>query len=124
MLVRQYRHGPRKKILNIPMGIIRKNEKPIQTAKRELQEETGYYAKELLPIGVFENNPAFLRLACHLFLAQGLEKSTPRHRDKKENTALLRIRPSKALRKIFSGEITDMTTAVGILAAVVQGRIQ
>lgn len=123
LLVEQYRHGPKKKILNVPMGIIGKGEKPIQAAKRELREETGYLAKDIIPIGIFENNPAFLRLTCHLFLARKLEKRPAKHIDKKEHTAPVILPLKKAIANVFKSEIRDMTTVIGILAAKKYGTL-
>lgn len=117
LLVKQYRHGPKRKILNVPMGVIGKGEKPIQAAKRELQEETGYLAKDIIPIGIFENNPAFLRLTCYLFFARRLEKRPAKHIDKKEHTTSAIFPLKKAIAKVSKGEIRDMTTVIGLLAA-------
>ncbi len=57
MLVRQYRHGHRQNILNLPMGVIAKKEKPTDTARRELLEEIGYRTKDTSFLGAFQNNP-------------------------------------------------------------------
>jgi len=117
LLVRQYRHGSRQTILNVPMGVIDKNEKPINTARRELIEETGYHARNISSLGTFQNNPAFLRLTCHLFLARNLIKKTIRHTDANEHTEIICLPLEKVIRKIFNGEIQDMTTVIGVLGA-------
>ena len=122
ILVQQYRHGPRQTILNLPMGVIAKNEKPIAAARRELLEETGYLAKNISLIGTFQNNPAFLRLKCHLFLAQKLTAKTKHVTDANEHTAMIRLPLEAALQKIFDGEIQDMTTVIGIFAAYMSVR--
>lgn len=117
LLVRQYRQGPRKNILNIPMGVITENEKSIATARRELLEETGYRAGTISPLGTFQNNPAFLRLTCHIFLARNLKREEIRRIDAHEHTKVIRLSLEKAVRKIFNGEIQDMTTVIGIFGA-------
>jgi len=117
LLVQQYRHGSRQNILNIPMGVIDKNEKPVNTARRELLEETGYRASIISSLGTFQNNPAFLRLTCHLFLARNLIKKPTMHTDTNEHTEIICLPLEKVMQKIFSGEIQDMTTAIGIFEA-------
>lgn len=122
MLVRQYRHGPRRTILNLPMGMITKKEKPIDTARRELIEETCYSAKDISFLGSFQNNPAFLRLTCHLFLARKLKGVRVREIDTNEHIVVVRLSLEDALKKIFRGDIQDMTTVIGILATYLRIR--
>src|SRR4051812_21387285 len=51
VLTRQYKHGVKEVVLELPAGMISSNELPLVTAKRELQEETGYTAKDWIPLG-------------------------------------------------------------------------
>ena len=51
LLVKQYRHGMRKTLIELPSGTIEGNENPIETAKRELLEETGYTGNFFKEIG-------------------------------------------------------------------------
>lgn len=53
LLVEQYRHGPRRPMLNLPAGYIEAGEDPFETARRELQEETGYGGGEWRAMGAF-----------------------------------------------------------------------
>jgi len=48
ILVSQYRPGPEKKLVSFPEGAIEKEENPIEAAARELEEETGYRAKQIV----------------------------------------------------------------------------
>lgn len=114
MLVQQYRHGPRQVILNLPMGVIAKKEKPVDTAHRELIEEIGYNSGDISFLGTFQNNPAFLRLTCHLFLARKLKRMITHETDTNERTAVIHLTLEEALKKILLGEIQDMTTVIGI----------
>ena len=71
VLIRQYRHGTEEISLEIPGGMVDEEDgSPAATARRELLEETGYAAEEVIPIGRVAPNPAFLDNCCHTFLAR------------------------------------------------------
>jgi len=71
VLVEQYRHGTDEMTLEIPGGAVDPGERPETAAARELEEETGYRASELIEIGVVDPNPAFLSNRCWTYLALG-----------------------------------------------------
>lgn len=70
VLVRQFRFGTRELSLEIPGGMVDAGENPLEAARRELREETGFTAEEWLPLGAVEPNPAFHTNRCHTFLAR------------------------------------------------------
>jgi ADP-ribose pyrophosphatase len=70
VLIRQYRHGTEEVTLEIPGGMVDSSDSsPTETAKRELLEETGYSAREMILIGSVAPNPAFLDNHCYTYLA-------------------------------------------------------
>ena len=69
VLVRQHRWGTDAPSLEIPGGIVDPGEAPIDAARRELHEETGYDARELVPLGRVHPNPALQGNSLHMFLA-------------------------------------------------------
>lgn len=69
ILIRQYRHGIRDISLEIPGGIVEPDDTPVDGARRELKEETGYREKEMVYLGMVYANPAFLNNRCHTYLA-------------------------------------------------------
>lgn len=70
VMVRQYRHGTGTITLELPAGMAdHPGESPAGAAARELREETGYVAREVIHLGSVEPNPAFLDNRCHSFLA-------------------------------------------------------
>lgn len=71
VLVRQYRYGIEAPTLEIPGGMCDPGESPIEAARRELREETGYDARELVSLGWVHPNPAVQTNRCHSFLARG-----------------------------------------------------
>ena len=58
LLVRQFRHGIKEITLEIPGGIVEKGDAPIETARKELSEETGYRSAEMILLGDVHPNPA------------------------------------------------------------------
>lgn len=85
VMVRQFRHGAGGVTLEIPGGIIDPGEQPIESAARELLEETGYKAPMLEPLGVVNPNPALFGNCVHTFLAANAEPvaeiSNPGHEE-------------------------------------------
>ncbi len=70
VLVRQYKHGIGKVLLELPAGAIDEGETPEQSAVRELLEETGYAALSMEPIGSFVTDPTNSNSLAYLFLAR------------------------------------------------------
>ena len=74
VLVRQYRHGADRVTLEIPGGMVDAGERPEVAAARELLEETGYRAGQLVPLGSVNPNPALFGNRLHVFAALGAER--------------------------------------------------
>lgn len=74
VLVRQYRVGPEELTLEVPGGVCDAGELPALAAARELREETGFEAREIVPLGFVHPNPAIQSNRCHSFLARGARR--------------------------------------------------
>ena len=61
LMVKQYKHGIKKELLGFPAGFINKKEKPLDAAKQELFEETGYKFRKLKLITTLSENPTRCR---------------------------------------------------------------
>lgn len=72
-LVNQYRHANRSFMWQIPLGMINKGDTALETARKELLEEAGISAKELIQIGSLIAEPGMSNQEEFIFLATGLE---------------------------------------------------
>ena len=72
LLVRQLREAVGKVVWEIPAGKLEPGEAPEEAARRELCEETGLDAEELVPLGAIYPTPGYSSEVIYLFLAQGL----------------------------------------------------
>ena len=75
LLIRQYRAGTREVTTEVPGGTVDPGESPLDAAKRELLEETGYTSDEWSEIGKVEPNPAFQTNLTYTFLARGARRT-------------------------------------------------
>ncbi len=85
VMIRQYRHGVQEVLWEIPGGVIEDGEEPLQGAKRELLEETGYTASEFIQVGQVYANPAIQTNSVHCFLALNAEKVSDQELDDGED---------------------------------------
>ena len=114
LLVRQFRLPAGKNLWELPAGKIDPGERPLQAAKRELVEETGYRARKWMKLVEYWPSPGFLSEKMHLFLATGitLGEATPME-DERIETRWFAQRELDAL--IRSGKIEDGKTLLGFL---------
>jgi ADP-ribose pyrophosphatase len=84
VLVRQYRHGIQKAILELPGGSMDEGEQPLQAVKRELLEETGYTSDDFIKLGCIPPTPANHTTSIHSFLARNARKTSEPHNDPTE----------------------------------------
>lgn len=75
VLIRLHRFGTHAQSLEIPGGLIDPGEQPIEAARRELREESGYESDELVPLGVVHANPALQPTRLHMFVARNCRPS-------------------------------------------------
>ncbi|MBI5352979.1 MAG: NUDIX hydrolase [Chloroflexi bacterium] len=74
VLVRQYRHGAKKVLLELPGGVVEDGEDPMDGIRRELMEETGYTSANMIEVGRVYPNPAMQTNQLFCYLALDAEK--------------------------------------------------
>ena len=117
VMERQYRYPVDEVILEIPAGKLdSKEENHEAAARRELEEETGYRAKELIPLGKFYPACAYSDETIWMYLAKGLEKGDC-HRDADEFLEVELIPLKDLVRQVLAGTIPDVKTQLAILKA-------
>ncbi len=114
LLVRQYRFAAQQVMTEIPAGTLNPGEDPAFCAERELQEETGYKAGELISLGGLFVAPGYTTEFIHLFLARDLSESRLAM-DDDEFIDVQRVPFNDALAMIDHGQIIDGKSIVGLL---------
>jgi len=116
IFVRQYRHPIGEELLEIPAGLLEEGEEPLESAKRELEEETGYKYSKIRFICKMISSAGFCNEIVHIYLATELKKGK-QNLDEDEFISLERYTFEEAVEMIFDGRIKDSKTIAGILGA-------
>ena len=117
VLVRQYRYAVRRALLEAPAGGVEPNEDPDESAQRELQEETGFYAEDLQRLGGFWMAPGLLTEFMYVYVARELRRSKLTA-DPDEILEAERVSVSELERLIRDGEILDAKTIAATYMAL------
>ena len=115
-LVRQYRYALGRVMREIPAGKIEPGEPPLQTARRELEEETGFAAEELIPFGQSIPTCGYCNEVIYLFWAKGL-RATTQNLDSDEYVEVEWLPLDEAVSLVLSGEIDDSKSQAALLKA-------
>jgi ADP-ribose pyrophosphatase len=116
VLVKQYRHPMGEYLLELPAGKIDLGHTPEQTAANELEQEAGFKANLLKLLTISYPAPGYSGERLYIYLAEGLEK-VEQKLDFDEEIEVVYIPFKQACEMIFSGEIRDAKTIIGLLTA-------
>ncbi len=117
LLIRQYRYPTGQDLWEIPAGKLDPGENPLQTAQRELKEETGCQAANWQLLSEFYSSPGFCNEKLSIYLAQDLQmgEACP---DEGEFLQVKKIPLAEVLLMLKDGRIKDAKSIAGILLAV------
>ncbi len=112
LLVKQYRLPAEKNLWELPAGRLDPGETPLQAAKRELKEETGYKAKSWTKLVSFWPSPGYVSEEMTIFLATGLTEGDQEPMDD-ERIDIQWFTRKEMAEAVRSGKIADGKTLIG-----------
>lgn len=113
LMVRQYRHAVRGELLEIPAGKLDRDEPPEECARRELREEVGYGAGQMMKLAEFYNSPGYSDEQFYLYLAKDLAPEEGES-EPDEFLEVVKVDLNDALAMISQESIKDAKSIIGI----------
>jgi len=114
VMIKNRRYTIQQILLELPAGTLEKAESPMNAAGRELQEETGYLATRMKPIGNFYSSPGVMSERMYAFAAFGLQK-TNTALEEGEDIEVFSVDFDEAVSMIRDGQIQDGKTIATLL---------
>ncbi|MCF6136159.1 NUDIX hydrolase [Pseudalkalibacillus berkeleyi] len=124
MIVEQYRHQLEQHTYELPGGGLEVDEEPIEGAKRELKEETGIQAKEMVYLGTFHPQPYFINRYSHLFFTRDTLNFGEQSLDEDEQITVHQMPIDDVLNRIKEGRFQDGELGYAILLCKLKGLLK
>ena len=105
VMVEQYRHGVQRPSLELPAGAVEAGEAPLEGARRELLEETGYAAERWITLGTCAPEPSKHTNYAHFFVARGARRVRAPQPDAAEHLTVHLVEPAELLERAEGGEL-------------------
>ena len=118
LIERHYKHGVKRVILALPAGYLEPDEKPLNAAKRELIEETGYEADDWHSLGSYIVNGNQGCGKAHLFLATGAYQTKAINSDDLEETEILLMSQEEVIQAVIKGDMVTLGHVTAIALAL------
>jgi ADP-ribose pyrophosphatase len=113
ILIRQFRIAIGRELMELPAGRLELDEDPAACARRELEEEIGYRAKELIPLASYFSSVGFTDERMHIFLALEPEKATLKlEADERIREVMMPVEMIQ--EKLAAQEFEDAKTIIGL----------
>jgi len=109
LVVDQYRYAHQRVFTEFPAGKREPGEDPMEGALRELEEETGYKAKVVIPMGQFIPSPAYLEEIIYLYYAPQIE-FIGQHLDADEFLNVRSVTLESLVKQVLDGDLMDGKT--------------
>lgn len=107
IIERQYRHGIGQEVYEICAGVCEKDEEPIDAAKRELLEETGYGGGRWSLIGKYAPNPNSMNNWCYSFLAENVVQMKEPCQELTESISVYQVSKDELKKLMSTGQIVE-----------------
>lgn len=111
VMERQYRHGAGLTCYELPCGVVEAGEDPLDAAKRELMEETGFGGGEWKKLMELCPNPGSQTNWSHSYLAIGVEKTSTQHLDATEELEVYELEPEYVKSLLLDNQIIQALMA-------------
>lgn len=122
VLVRQYRYAVQKELLEIPAGTLEKGEEPLDCARRELKEETGFKAGKIVKLMCCYTAPGYSNEQIHFYKATQLLKVNKKTAlNEFINVEIVNL--DDVFKMIKKNVITDAKTIAGVLTYFTQNKL-
>jgi ADP-ribose pyrophosphatase len=121
VMVRGYKHGLGRAALSVPAGLMHPGEPPLDAARRELLEETGYEATEWKRLGTFVVDGNRQCGTMYVFLARNARPTRPPQQDDTEELQTELLSREQLLAALRGGEIATLAGAAAVTLGLVLG---
>jgi ADP-ribose pyrophosphatase len=115
LMIRQYRYPIGKVMLEFPAGHVDSGEDPMETAARELEEETGYVAKKIEYVYRYHPSVSRTKQMVHVFKATGLAKKGATKHDSGEHIKMKTVMVKELGRLVEKGKVENAGTLIAYL---------
>jgi 8-oxo-dGTP pyrophosphatase MutT (NUDIX family) len=122
ILVEQFRYGIEKCTLEIPGGMVDPGETPLESAMRELAEETGFTSQKWTKLGEVSSNPAIMTNFTHLYLAEECIQSEAQNTGEHEDILVHTIPVDEFLQLVKSGVIHHAIVLSAVSQLLLKGK--
>lgn len=124
LMLHQFRHAAGGMLWEIPAGTLAPGEEPLACAHRELEEETGMCAGDMLELGYILPAPGYTDERIHLFVARGLAPATQKLDADEVITEVRPVPVAEVMRAIAAAELIDAKSVVAICRADARGLLR